>query len=68
MRKQYPPVPLRPAKWTPAPQELYAPYWTLEPGWTTELEMRNNLARRDLQITPVLRTPDGVEVSLEPSP
>ncbi len=51
---------------TTVPQELFAPYWTLEPGWSTELEMRNNVPWHDLRMTPVLRTPDGVEVPLAP--
>ena len=26
-----------PAKWEPKPQELFISYWTVEPGWSTEL-------------------------------
>jgi hypothetical protein len=55
-----------PAKWDPSPQEVSAAYWTLEPGWNTDVEMRNNLAFRDLTITPVLRAASGQEVSLAP--
>jgi hypothetical protein len=52
-RKQVQPRVISSPKWNPAPQELFVSYWTLEPGWNTELEMRNNLAQRDLRITPV---------------
>ncbi|SRR5579871_785697 len=53
--------------WSSAgPQELFAPYWTLEPGWNTELEMRNNIPWHELRMTPVLRTSDGTEVALTP--
>jgi hypothetical protein len=52
--------------WSSSPQELFAPYWTLEPGWSTELEMRNNVPWHDLRMTPVLRTAEGVEVQLTP--
>lgn len=40
--KKSPAPPPRPAK----PQELVVPFWTLEPGWATHLELRNNLAQR----------------------
>jgi hypothetical protein len=55
-----------PAKWEPSPQEVSAAYWTLEPGWNTDVEMRNNLAFRELTVTPVLRAASGQEVSLAP--
>jgi hypothetical protein len=63
---RHPPNPkvLGPAKWDPSPQEVSAAYWTLEPGWSTQLEMRNNLRHHDLTITPVLRTGMGEELSL----
>ncbi|MBZ5570119.1 MAG: hypothetical protein LAN64_20050 [Acidobacteriia bacterium] len=54
--------PPRPA----VPQELVIPFWSLEPGWDTYLEVRNNLASSSLDITPVLRTPDGTEFPLSP--
>ncbi len=65
---QHPPRPklLGPAKWNPTPQEASTAYWTLEPGWNTELEMRNNLTFRELTVTPVLRTAAGQETSLAP--
>src|ERR1700720_3462742 len=64
----HPPRPkiLGPAKWNPSPQEISAAYWTLESGWNTDLEMRNNLRSRELTITPVLRTAAGHELSLAP--
>lgn len=65
---RHPPRPksLGPAKWNPSPQEVSTAYWTLETGWNTELEMRNNLLSRELTVTPVLRTADGQEASLAP--
>jgi len=64
----HPPRPkvLGPAKWDPSPQEVSAAYWTLEPGWNTNVEMRNNLGFRELTVTPVLRAASGKEVSLTP--
>ena len=35
--------PWRAAKWEPKPQEMFVSYWTLEPGWSTQLEIRNNV-------------------------
>lgn len=55
-----------PAQWAPKPQELFLSYWTVEPGWSTELEVRNNVAWRDLVVTPVLRTAAGSEIALAP--
>jgi len=49
-----------------AEHELFAPYWTAEAGWRTELQMRNNLAHGDLTVTPFLRTADGTEFPLPP--
>jgi hypothetical protein len=57
---------LGPAKWNPSPQEVSATYFSLESGWNTDLEMRNNLRRRELTITPVLRAASGQELSLTP--
>ena len=48
----------------PTQQEVIASYWSLEPGWNTELEVRNNLAKRQLTVTPVLRTAAGREIAL----
>lgn len=39
----------------PKAQEQFAPYWTSEPGWHTELQLRNNLAAQSLTVIPVLR-------------
>jgi hypothetical protein len=51
---------------TPRPQEVFAPYWTAEPGWETELQLKNNLATGSLTVTPVLLIADGTEFPLEP--
>ncbi len=53
------PHPPRPAKWEPKPQEIFVSYWTVEPNWSTQLEIRNNVARREVTVTPVLRTAAG---------
>src|SRR5581483_1020434 len=58
------PRPPQPAKWEPKPQQVFVPYWTLEPGWNTTLEIRNNVAQREISVQPVLRTAAGVEVPL----
>ncbi len=55
-----------PAKWEPKAQEIFLSYWTVESGWSTELEIRNNVAWRDLTVTPVLRTAAGAEIALQP--
>ena len=67
--QKFPPPPKLPPRPTDRPfvsQELHAPYWTLEPGWHTDFEVRNNLGFKDLTITPVLRTYSGVEIELDP--
>lgn len=46
--------------------EQFAPYWTAESGWRTELQMRNNRAQGDLTVTPVLRSESGSEFPLAP--
>lgn len=65
---QHPPRPtvVGPAKWNPTPQELSAAYWTLESGWDTTLEIRNNVRYRELTVTAVLRTAAGQEIPLTP--
>lgn len=55
--------PSRPATWNPHAQQTFVAYWTVESGWNTTLEIRNNL-RRDLDVTPVLRTSAGQEITL----
>jgi hypothetical protein len=64
----HPPRPkvVGPAKWKPMPQEVTAPYWTLEPGWSTQLELRNNLVGHELTVTPVLRVNTGQEIPMSP--
>ena len=48
------------------PRESFAPYWTSEPGWDTELQLKNNLASGPLTVTPVLRLASGEEIPLDP--
>lgn len=48
---------------SPAPQEQFGHFWTLEPGWESVLELRN-LRPETLAVKPVLRTAEGVEISL----
>ncbi len=48
----------------PRPNEVYASYWTAEPGWHTELQIRNNYKDQDLDVQPVLRTANGIEIPL----
>ncbi len=64
----HPPRPkyVGPAKWMPSAQEVSAAYWTLEPGWNTTLEMRNNVTHHDLTVTPFLRSSTGQETALNP--
>ncbi|MGA7752520.1 MAG: hypothetical protein WCB05_06810, partial [Candidatus Sulfotelmatobacter sp.] len=50
---------------TSKPQESYAPYWTSEPGWTTELQLKNNLLKEALTVTPILRLASGREIALD---
>ena len=49
-----------------AQQEVVAPYWTSEPGWETELQLKNNLSNGPLTVTPVLRLSSGQEIPLDP--
>ena len=46
--------------------EQYVAYWTTEPGWRTELQLRNNLDPGELTVAPALRTADGTETALPP--
>lgn len=39
-------------KLSPAAWEQYAVYWTAEPGWKTEIHLRNNLPTQSLTVTP----------------
>ncbi len=45
--------------------EQFAPYWTAEAGWHTDLQLRNNLASESLTVRPSLRTSDGAETDLK---
>ena len=65
LRVPAPPV-IGPAEWKPAHQEISTAYWTLQPGWNTQIEMRNNLVYHDLTVTPVLRLATGQEKPLAP--
>jgi hypothetical protein len=47
-------------------QTVYAPFWSLEPGWSTHLEVRNSMADKSLTVTPVLRQFTGREIPLPP--
>jgi hypothetical protein len=55
----------RAAPWHPEPQEEFVPYWTLEPGWDTALEMRSNVPGHDIVVTPALQVAGGAEFPLE---
>jgi hypothetical protein len=44
--------------------EQFVSYWTTEPGWHSELQLRNNLPDQDLSVLPILRTADGAETNL----
>ena len=48
------------------PQEVFAPYWTSDPGWETDLQLKNNLSSGSLTVTPVLRLASGEEIALDP--
>jgi len=45
-------------------QEQILSYWTALGGWHSELQLRNNLPTKDLEVMPVLRGPDGTETPL----
>ena len=53
-------------KFAPKSLEQHAVYWTDEPGWHSELQLRNNLAAQSLTVTPYLRSSDGNEAALPP--
>jgi hypothetical protein len=44
--------------------EQFVSYWSTEGTWHSELQLRNNVSRQELTVTPFLRTPDGVETVL----
>ena len=52
-------------KLSPQAWEQYAVYWTAEPGWKTEIHLRNNLPSQSLTVTPALRSTDGAETPLQ---
>jgi hypothetical protein len=47
------------------PQEVFAPFWSVQPGWQTELMIGNNTGSK-ITVVPVLRSRSGVETQLEP--
>jgi hypothetical protein len=49
----------------PSNFEQFEVYWTEEAGWHTDLQLRNNLSKQELTLTPSLRSADGTEVALE---
>ena len=50
----------------PSQHEQFIPYWTTEPGWHTELQLRNNILRSSLTVDVILRLSNGTEFSLSP--
>ncbi len=57
--------PQQPAKAPqPVDQEKFVSYWTTETGWSTDLQLRNNLESGELTVVPALRTAAGVETAL----
>jgi hypothetical protein len=58
----------RPAPPQPRPKrqlEQFVAFWTIEPGWHTEVQLRNNLVQHELTVTPVLRLVSGQEQPLQ---
>ena len=53
-------------KLTVTDQVVFGAYWTAEPGWHTEFQLRNNLLSGPLTVTPVLRLSNGQEYPLSP--
>jgi hypothetical protein len=49
---------------TPKDQEQFIVYWTTEPGWNTEILLRNNLEGSNLTVIPAVRTSNGIETAL----
>lgn len=47
-----------------SPQQLVVPYWTTEPGWNTQIEIRNNRRNKPISVQTVLRLTDGTSVTL----
>jgi hypothetical protein len=45
-------------------QQVIVPYWTTEPGWNTQVEVRNNRRNGPVTVTPILRLASGREVPL----
>jgi hypothetical protein len=49
-----------------ADQEQVVSYWTIEGGWHSEFQLRNDMPGENLVVTPVLRSSNGDEASLPP--
>jgi hypothetical protein len=47
-------------------QEQVLSYWTIEGGWSSEVQLRNNIAGENLVVTPVLRAANGEQTWLPP--
>ena len=45
-------------------QEVFANYWTTEPGWNTHFEIRNNRPDRSIDVDITVNTADGTRASL----
>lgn len=45
-------------------QEVFANYWTIEPGWNTHFEIRNNRPDRNIDVEITINTADGTQASL----
>lgn len=48
----------------PTAQEQFVPYWTNEPGWHTELMLRNNYESQNLVVIPAVRLSNGTEYAV----
>ena len=69
MAQSSPPIRKAPPPHPPPPsvdQEQFVSYWTSETGWTSELQLKNNVAGQDLTVTPALRLASGAETTLAP--
>ena len=58
------PIAAQPKKLSSKDQVVFGAYWTAEPGWHTEFQLRNNLLSAPLTVIPVLRLANGQEYPL----
>jgi hypothetical protein len=56
-----------PSKFKPVLEEQFVCYWTAEPGWHTDLMLRNNMENAALAVTPAVRLDSGTEIPLAPA-